>query len=80
MKGKQVKRKLSLDKLTIAKLSDTSIIKGGSTDQYSDHQNPNEPTATCASVITCTSVTGIGSATVGNRPTEKLTNCNCGVL
>lgn len=77
MKRKQIKRKLSLDKLTIAKLSDATVIKGGSTDYYSDHQNPNGQTETCDSVVTCTSVTGIGPTTLGGRPTEKHTHCNC---
>ncbi|WP_298319665.1 class I lanthipeptide [uncultured Aquimarina sp.] len=74
MKKKQIKRKLSFDKLTIAKLSNVSMIKGGS-GIYSEEQNMDY-TVNCPTVITCT-VTGIHTNTSIGRPTQGLTKCNC---
>ncbi|WP_299221394.1 class I lanthipeptide [uncultured Aquimarina sp.] len=74
MKRKQIKRKLSFDKLTIAKLSNSAAIKGGSNNctmngpVYTDFCMPSDNDCT---------VTIVGPTTVGDRPTQGQTKCNC---
>ncbi|WP_299259604.1 class I lanthipeptide [uncultured Aquimarina sp.] len=74
MKKKQIKRKLSFDKLTIAKLSNSAAIKGGSNNCTAN--GPIYTEGCMPSVDQCT-LTVIGPTTGGGRPTEGQTRCNC---
>lgn len=77
MKKRKVNGKLNLDKLTIAKLSNNEMIKGGGV-VYITATVAEGDSDICFTIKSCSTVTGIGATTVSNRPTEKHTECNCG--
>ncbi|WP_299243580.1 class I lanthipeptide [uncultured Aquimarina sp.] len=75
MKKRQIKGRLQLDKLTIAKLSNKSLVRGGDSLTLQDRSF----VIYCLTAYNdnCGTVTIIGATTVGDRPTEGQTKCNC---
>jgi len=75
MKKRKVNGRLNLDKLTIAKLSNKILVRGGSILVLEEES----VVAECVTKYgdTCGTITVIGATTIGDRPTEGQTKCNC---
>ncbi|AXT52249.1 hypothetical protein D1818_15900 [Aquimarina sp. BL5] len=75
MKKRKLNGRLQLDKLTIAKLSNKSLVRGGDDLTLQD----SSFVIYCLTKLNdnCGTITVIGATTIGDRPTEGQTKCNC---